>query len=100
MQSSEGTVKENMGPGSSPRSWPIDLLGNELRRGQLVSFRVPEQIIIARVADVVQAGIMHGPDNRPIMLQGTIKLALDVGYKHDTPLSQILAVKEPDTRPA
>lgn len=81
----------------SERYWPKDALGNEIRRGQLVSLRIPEQVLVCRVSEVIEAGFT-GQDKERMELQGAIALTIQIPY---TPtraaIGQILSLKEPET---
>jgi hypothetical protein len=57
------------------RAWPKDAIGNDIRKGQLCAFNSKDPLI-CRVADVVQAGVMHGPDDKPIALQGSVTFVI------------------------
>lgn len=82
----------------SERYWPKDAIGNDMRKGQLVSLRIPETVVICRVIDVIEAGFT-GEDKDRIELPGTLNLLLQVPYRA-TQLSvpQCLALKEPEER--
>lgn len=80
----------------SERYWPKDALGNDLRKGQLVSLRIPETVIICRVLDVVEAGF-SGEDKDRLELQGTLSLLIQLPYRpQQLAVPQCLAVKEPE----
>jgi hypothetical protein len=89
-------------PSSEPlkmpeRSWPTDALGNLIRKGQLCSFKAPQQQdIICRVVDVIQAGVMHGPDDKPIALQGSVTFAIQIPYSQGGGIPMALCLKEPE----
>ncbi len=78
------------------RSWPTDGLGNELRRGSLCVLRVPETVITCRVADIVQAGTMHGADGEAYQLKGTVTFVMQIPYEQGGGVPQALMLKEPD----
>jgi hypothetical protein len=82
-------------PPSNERQWPQDLLGNDLRKGQIVHIKLPEAGLICRVVDVIQAGTMHDPDNKPIRLQGSVAFTFQIPYDQGQSFAQVLALKEP-----
>ena len=81
----------------SERYWPKDALGNDLRQGQLVTLRIPEQVVVCRVSAVIEAGFT-GQDKERMELQGAVALTIQIPY---TPtravVGQILSLKEPET---
>lgn len=88
-------------PSSEPlkmpeRSWPKDAMGNELKKGTLVLLKIPEQSVTCRVVDVLQAGIMHGPDGAPVSLEGHVSFLMRITYAPDQNLPMALCLKEPE----
>lgn len=80
----------------SERYWPKDAIGNEIRKGQLVTLRIPEQVLVCRVADVIEAGFT-GEDKERMELQGAITLMVQIPYTPSRPsVGQILSLKEPE----
>jgi hypothetical protein len=78
------------------RSWPKDAIGNDLRKGQLIVFKAPHEGIICRVTEVVQAGVMHDAEGKPIALQGTVSVAFQMPYSQGGHFQQVLCLKEPE----
>lgn len=78
------------------RSWPKDAIGNDLRKGQLVVVRLPADGTICRIVDVVQAGVMHGPDDKPIALQGSVSFLVQIPYAQGVGIPMALCLKEPE----
>lgn len=88
-------------PSSEPlkmpeRSWPKDAIGNDIRKGQLVTFKAPQDGIICRVFEVVQAGTMHDADGKEIKLQGSVAFLLQVPYNQGGGVPMALCLKEPE----
>jgi hypothetical protein len=80
----------------SERYWPKDALGNDVRKGQLVSLRIPEQVLVCRVADVIEAGF-SGEDKERIELQGALNLVVQIPYTPNRAVvGQVLCLKEPE----
>lgn len=87
-------------PSSEPlkmpeRSWPKDALGNDIRKGQLCAVN-PKDVLICRVADIIQAGVMHGPDDKPIALQGSVSFLIQIPYSQGGGVPMALCLKEPE----
>lgn len=78
------------------RTRPLDAIGNELRKGQLVAFKAANDPIICRIADIVQAGTLHDADNNPMKLQGSVTFVLQIPYSEGGNLPMVLCLKEPE----
>ena len=82
----------------SQRYWPKDVLGNEIRKGNMISLS-PGQPVIMRIVEVVEAGLIpqEDPKKMPIVKQGWITAVVQLPY--DPGHCQIpiaVVVKEPD----
>jgi hypothetical protein len=84
----------------SVHHWPTDALGNELRKGTLVVLKIPEQMLTCRVMDVIAAGIMHDPENKPMALEGSVTFIVRIGYPVGGNIPMALVLKEPETQAA
>lgn len=91
-------MPETLQEEKSVRSWPVDALGNEIRKGALVHIKIPEGAIICRVADVVQAGVLHDADGKPMQLDGSVTFVVRIPYPVGGGLPQTLVLKEPVTQ--
>ena len=80
------------------RFWPKDVLGNEIRKTNLVSL-APGTPLIMKVVDVIEAGLMPQEDEKkpPLIKEGRIRLLVDLPYTPMSPTIPIaVVVKEPE----
>jgi hypothetical protein len=83
---------------SGDKSYPIDAIGNTIRKDDLVRVALSEAALIFTVADVQPAGTLMGPDDRPMALNGTITITatIPVQFAPGTAMANILVLKKPD----
>lgn len=81
--------------------WPIDRLGNDIKKGALVHLRLDDPSILCRVLAVEPAGMISSPSGGDMALQGQLRLVAEVTlqFAPGTQFTGILTVKEPDTAP-
>ena len=81
----------------SSRFWPTDVLGNEIRKGNLLSL-APGAPLIMKVVDVVEAGVMPQEEGKPPMImQGHVTLLVQLPYDpRQTQIPIAVVVKEPE----
>jgi len=82
----------------SKRFWPIDVLGNEIRKGNLLSV-APGAPLIMKVVDVVEAGVMPQEDETkpPMVMPGHVTLLVQLPYSpQQTQIPIAVVVKEPE----
>ena len=82
----------------SARFWPKDMLGNEIRKGNLLSV-APGAPLIMKVVDVVEAGVMPQEDPKapPMVMPGHVTLLVQLPYHpQQTQIPIAVVVKEPE----
>jgi len=82
----------------SSRFWPKDVLGNDIRKGNLISLS-PGQPVIMKVMDVVEAGVIpqEDPKQPPMIKAGWITCVVQLPYQPQQPVIPIaVVVKEPE----
>ena len=82
----------------SSRFWPKDVLGNDIRKENLISLS-PGQPVIMKVVEVVEAGIIPQEDPKapPIIKQGWITCVVQLPYQpHHPQIPIAVVVKEPE----
>lgn len=81
----------------SNRYWPIDVLGNEIRKNNLLSV-APGAPLIMKVVDVVEAGVMPQEEGKPPMVMpGHVTLLVQLPYHaQQTQIPIAVVVKEPE----
>ena len=80
------------------RFWPTDVLGNEIRKGNLLSV-APGAPLIMKVVDVVEAGVMPQEDPKapPMVMQGHVTLLVQLPYHpQQTQIPIVVVAKEPE----
>jgi hypothetical protein len=80
------------------RQYPVDAIGNTIRKGDLLRVTLPESALIFTVANVEPAGVLSGPGGAPMDLQGTITLVvqLPVPYVGGARIGNMLVLKKPE----
>jgi hypothetical protein len=80
------------------KSYPLDAIGNEIRRDDLVRVMLSEAALIFTVADVQPAGTLIGPDNKPLSLNGTVTITatIPVQYAPGAAMANFLVLKKPE----
>lgn len=79
-----------------PRFWPKDVLGNEIRKGSMVSLS-PGGPMLMKVVDVIEAGLMPQEEGKPPLVKdGGIVLLVQLPYgPHQTTIPIAVVAKEP-----
>jgi hypothetical protein len=82
----------------STRSYPIDAIGNQIRKGDLVRVTLTEAALVFVVADVESAGMLRGPDGAPMALNGTITISVTVPvpFTPGSRMGNMHVLKKPD----
>lgn len=81
-----------------PRFWPIDIMGNPIRKGNVLSVATGAPMIM-KVVDVVEAGLMPQEDEKapPMVKQGHITLLVQLPYNPNmTQIPIAVVCKEPE----
>ena len=71
------------------KAWPVDLLGNAVKKNALVHVAFPEKNVIARIASVDPVRLSQG-----VEIEGTITLMFKIPHRGHVPMCLVL--KEPD----
>lgn len=69
--------------------WPVDLLGNKVKKNGLVHVSFPEKNVIARIAAVNPVSLSEG-----VEIEGSITLMVQIAHRGEVPMCLVL--KEPD----
>lgn len=80
------------------KSYPIDAIGNTIRKGDLIRVALTEAALVFGVVDVQPAGMLHGPDNAPMPMNGviTISIQIPVPYTPGSRMANMHVLKKPD----
>lgn len=80
-------------------SYPLDELGNKLKAGDMVLYKLPDASALFRVIDVQPASVLQAPGGGVLPTQGTITLqaVIQIAYAMDTPnIARTIAVRLPE----
>ena len=80
------------------QQYPVDAIGNQIRKGNLLRVSLPESALIFTVADVEPAGVLNAPDGSPMNLQGRIMLVvqLPIPYVGGSRIDNMLVLQTPE----
>jgi hypothetical protein len=83
---------------SNDKSYPVDAIGNPIRKGDLLQVKLTDDHIIFSVADIEAAGTLAGPDGQPLALNGKIVLQaiIPVPFEPGTAMGTMLVLRKPD----
>jgi hypothetical protein len=80
---SEGIMTEHV------RGYPVDMIGNEIRKNDLLMVRFPSENVICRVAEVRPVSLTEGME-----IEGSIFLMVQLPHRGALPVGCVL--KQPD----
>lgn len=81
-------------------SYPMDELGNKLKVGDTLLYRLPDASALFQVVAVTPASLLQAPGGGVLPTQGTITLqaVIHIGYQVDEPrIGRTIAVRTPET---
>lgn len=80
-------------------SYPLDELGNKLKVGDMVLYKLPDASALFRVVDVQPASVLQAPGGGVLPTRGTVTLqaVIQIGYQMDEPrIGRTIAVRTPE----
>lgn len=83
----------------SSNSYPLDELGNKLKVGDMVMYKLADASALFRVVDVSPASILQAPGGGMLPTQGaiTLQMTIQIGYQMDEPhIVRAIAIRIPE----